>query len=481
MLKLLTPLALLATLMAGCKKDEEPDFEPPVITDEVTIPEITQLLTRANESSLFEKQTGNILSFNDDLSDLITINADIEFQELDGFGFALTGGSADHLSAMTSDKQSELLQELFGSGEGQIGMSFIRISVGASDLDSQVFSYNDLPAGSTDTNQDNFSLEPDEEKLIPLLKKILLINPQIKIMASPWSPPAWMKDNNSPKGGSLQKAYYGSYALYLAKYIQGMADQGIDIGYLTIQNEPLHDGNNPSMYMTAAEQLEFIKNHLGPEFEEKQIETAIVAYDHNPDRFDYPITILDDPEAKKYVDGSAFHLYAGNIEALSTVHNRHPDKNIYFTEQWFGAPGNFAEDLKWHTREVVIGSVRNWSRNVIEWNLSSNADLQPHTAGGCNACLGGVTVEGDLVKRNAGYYVIAHVSRYVVPGSIRVSSSFTEALPNVAFLTPDQKLVLLVLNNSDQRKQFNVRQGSIAYATALDPGSVSTFVWSAGQ
>lgn len=468
----------LTTLSVSCGEKQDVIFTPPVVVDSTAeIPEVVHLLTKANESVRFELQTESITSFDDGLNKTINVDIDTKFQDVEGFGFAITGGSAQHLNEMSDQAKSELLNELFGSGDGQIGMSFIRISIGASDLDKDVFSYNDQKQGAIDIDQDNFSLAPDEEILIPLLKEILLINPSIKIMASPWSAPAWMKNNNSPKGGSLLTEYYDSYALYLQKYIEGMEANGISIDYLSIQNEPLHDGNNPSMYMTAEDQRDFIKNSMGPLFEENQIQTKVMVYDHNCDRPDYPLTILDDPDAKKYVDGSAFHLYAGDISALSVVRNAHPDKNVYFSEQWYGAPGDFSGDLKFHIREIVVGSLRNWSRSIIEWNLSSNSQLEPHTDGGCDRCLGGITIEGDAVKRNAGYYVMAHISKYVRPGSERLFTNYTDDLPNVAFVTPNQEIVLLVLNNSEVRQEFNVIQGDNKYTTALDPGSVSTYVW----
>lgn len=467
--------------MVHCQNKPEEVFAPPTIEEpeeEVSVPDVEHYLTKENETELFDLQAGTISEFDENLSTAINIDLTAKFQEVEGFGFALTGGSAKHLSDMSESAKDDLLKELFGLGDNQIGMSFIRLSIGASDLSQKVFSYNDLEEGVTDELQLNFSIAPDEELLIPLLEEILLINADLSIMASPWSPPAWMKDNNSPKGGSLLKEYYDSYALYLMKYVQEMGDRGITIDYLTIQNEPLHDGNNPSMYMSAEDQRDFIKNSLGPLFEENQIQTKLVIYDHNADRPDYPITILDDPDARKYVDGSAFHLYGGDISTLSTVRNAHSDKNIYFTEQWYESPGNFDEDLKWHMREIIIGSQRNWSRSVIEWNLSSDPDLAPHTAGGCTQCLGGITLQNDIVKRNAGYYVIAHASKYVRPASVRVFSNYPGDLPNVAYLTPDQEVVLLVLNDSESIQNFNISDGTNEFSTSVDPGSVSTFVWS---
>ena len=172
-------------------------------------------------------------------------------------------------------------------------------------------------------------------------------------MGSPWSPPAWMKSNRKSIGGSLKPEFYGAYAKYFVKYIQGMKAEGIRIDAITVQNEPLHPGNNPSLLMQAPEQAKFIRNHLGPAFKQAGLNTKIIIYDHNCDRPDYPISILNDADARKYVDGTAFHLYAGKIDAVSAVHEAHPDKNLYFTEQWIGAPGNLRGDLAWHTRELI--------------------------------------------------------------------------------------------------------------------------------
>lgn len=407
----------------------------------------------------------------------ISVDPGLVYQEIDGFGFALTGGSALHIHNMSAQKRQELLTELFDHSGKNIGVSYIRVSIGASDLDVEVFSYNDLPSGETDVNMEHFSLDKDREHVIPVLKEILQINPGIKIMGSPWSAPVWMKTNGNSKGGSLKPEYYDAYALYFIKYINGMAEEGITIDAITIQNEPLHPGNNPSMFMPANEQADFIKNSLGPAFRQAGIQTKIIIYDHNCDRPDYPISVLNDPAAKQYIDGSAFHLYGGDISALSTVHDAHPDKNIYFTEQWIGAPGNFPADLKWHVRELIIGATRNWGRNVIEWNLAADVNLEPHTTGGCTKCLGALTISGDNFLRNPAYYIIAHASKFVRPGSKRIYSTYSPELHNVAFITPDNNLVVIVLNNSNEAKSFNIEVGIKSINSKLSAGSVGTYIW----
>jgi glucosylceramidase len=256
-----------------------------------------------------------------------------------------------------------------------------------------------------------------------------------------------------------------------------MKAEGIAIDAITIQNEPLHPGNNPSMYMTAADQADFIKKSLGPAFAAANIKTKIIVYDHNADRIDYPLLILNDPEAAKYVDGSAFHLYGGSIDDLSKVHNAFPDKNLYFTEQWVGAPGNLAGDLAWHVRTLIIGGTRNWCRNVLEWNLAADPSNDPHTVGGCDQCLGTITINGSGVTRNPAYYILAHAAKFVRPGSVRIGSNITGNLPNVAFKTPDGKKVLIVINDNGAAQQFNIRFKNKTVTTTLEKGAVGTFVW----
>jgi glucosylceramidase len=407
---------------------------------------------------------------------VIEINDKQTYQPIDGFGYTLTGGSATLINKLPEAAKDSLLKELFSTKNNGIGVSYLRISIGASDLSATPFSYNDLPEGQTDPDQEKFSIAMEQTDFLPVLKRIVAINPAIKIMGSPWSAPTWMKDNNSFKGGSLKPECYQSYAKYFVKYIQAMKAEGITIDAITIQNEPLHPGNVPSMYMEAQDQANFINTALGPAFKSAGIKTKIIVYDHNADRPDYPITILKDPEAAKYVDGSAFHLYGGKIEALSTVHEAFPDKNLYFTEQWVGGPSNFPEDLKWHVSTLIIGATRNWSRNVLEWNLAADPEYKPHTVGGCTSCLGALTI-GDGVSRNVAYYIIGHASKFVPAGSVRIASNLVDKLDNVAFKTPNGKIVLIVVNNTAASSTFNIKHHGQAAETSLPAGAVATYVW----
>lgn len=463
-------LFIASILSSGCKeKSNISNAEP---QDNVKF-----WLTDSKQKKYFTEQSAITISGPVSGIETITVNTAKLYQVMDGFGFALTGGSALHLFNMDAASRKQLLTELFAYNENNIGVSYLRISIGASDLDPKVFSYDDLPFGEIDLEMQKFSLAEDHKYLIPVLKEILSINPDIKILGSPWSAPLWMKTNNNSIGGSLKLEFYGAYSKYLVKYVQEMKKEGITIDAITVQNEPLHSGNNPSMYMTAYDQAIFIKTSLGPAFKSAELKTKIIIYDHNADRIDYPLTILDDPEAKKYVDGSAFHLYGGNINSLNQVHNSHPDKNLYFTEQWIGVNSNFDDNLNWHISYLIVGATRNWCKTVLEWNLASNENLEPHTAGGCTQCLGAITIQGNQVTRNSAYYIIAHASKFVRPGSQRIESNIPTDLSNVAFITPEGKKVLIVMNNSSTKKQFNISVDNKVINTSLSPDAAGTYIW----
>ena len=295
-------LLLLGTsLVADCNKPVEP--EPPIVADTL----VSSWLTKGNQSALLEKQT-TTLKFDSLINAYpsIVVDESQTFQTVDGFGYTLTGGSVEAINSLSATVRQELLQNLFGNTDDDIELSYLRISIGASDLNASVFSYNDLPQGQSDIPQANFSITPDNA-LVEMLKEILQINPDIKIMAVPWSAPLWMKTNYNSVGSSLFPTYYSSYATYFVKYIQAMKAEGITIDAVCPQNEPQHGGNNPSMLMTAAQQISFIKK-LGPAFQANGITTKIVCYDHNCDNPEYPIQVLNDTAAVQYVDGYAFHL-----------------------------------------------------------------------------------------------------------------------------------------------------------------------------
>lgn len=435
-------------------------------------------VTALDQSELLKSKPVKLITSEAENTATIRIDPSKKYQKMDGFGYTLTGGSAMLIQQMTPVARRKLLQELFGRKEKSIGISYLRVSIGASDLDPIIFSYDDLPKGETDVLLTHFSLANDTLNLIPTLKEILAISPDLKIMGSPWSAPVWMKTNDDTKGGSLQGKYGQAYADYFVKYIRAMANHGIKIDAITPQNEPLNPKNNPSMVMQPKEQLDFIKNHLGPLFKKENINTKIVIYDHNADRPDYPMTILQDSVAAKYIDGSAFHLYGGEIGALAKVHHAFPNKNLYFTEQWVGAPANFSNEMAWHTKNLIIGAPRNWCKTVLEWNLAADNNQEPHTdRGGCDRCLGAITIDGDEVTRNPAYYIIAQASRFVPPGSVRIASNRFKEIPNVAFLIPTGKTVLILQNDSNHQQKITINSEEKSYRVSLKEGEVGTLVF----
>ncbi len=470
--------------------------------------EVEAWVTNPDRSALFEKQSERVL-FAERARGWgapIVIDEQSRMQTMDGFGFALTGGSAGLIQKMTAGKRAQLLHELFANDGTNIGISYLRVSIGASDLNSFVFSYDDLPKGETDFELKNFSLAQDMVDVVPVLKEILAINPSIKILGSPWSAPAWMKTNEHVRGGSLKKECYAVYALYFVKYIRAMQEQGITIDAITVQNEPLNSKNTPSMPWFVTEQAVFIRDHLGPTFQKAGITTKVVLFDHNCDRPDYPLTLLNDAALAKFVDGTGFHHYGGDISALTTVHMARPDKNVYFTEQMVTErPGSPTLAILGPVKGLVIGATRNWSKNVILWNLAADPQNDPHTDnGGCSICQGAITIDGDKVSRNIAYYAIAHASKFIRPGSVRIGSTYpgdrsvsltedeerpgvtratvienTQVLPNVAFKTPDGKVVLIVANDTFSTASCRIQyRGQIANAH-LNPGAVGTYLWQA--
>ena len=480
MKKIITIFSLSALLLLqyNCSSSSDDNKKPDDTTDPGSgTNQVDFWLTTGDQATKLAKQN-TVMSFTTKANayNSIEVNDATTYQTVDGFGYTLTGGSVQVINKLNATRKQELLQDLFNTSTG-IGVSYLRLSIGASDLNDAPFTYDDLAAGQTDTNLDNFSLSNDSA-LIGLLKEILAINPAIKIIATPWSAPVWMKDNGSFVNGSLQTKYYGVYAQYFVKYIKAMQAEGISITAITPQNEPLNPYNNPSMVMQAADQANFIKNNLGPAFAGAGITTKIVIYDHNCDVPSYPTSILSDALANPYVDGSAFHLYLGDISALSTVHNAFPNKNLYFTEQYTSSASDFAGDLKWHLKNVIIGSMRNWSKNALEWNLAADGGNNPHTNGGCTTCRGAITIAGtDSYTKNVAYYIIAHASKFVPAGSVRIASTASSSFNNVAFKRADGKHVLIVENDNTVALSFNIKYNGQWVVAKLDGGAVGTYVW----
>jgi glucosylceramidase len=441
-------------------------------------------LTRRDKSALFAKQEGYLpVGVAAPNSPTITVTPSIEHQVMDGFGFTLTGGSADLISQLPQKTRDSLLLKLFSTMGDGIGVTCLRIGIGATDLSKVSYSYDDLLPGETDSELEQFNLAAGDVQIVPLLKEIRAINPNIRIIATPWSAPPWMKTNQCSMGGRLKAECYGIYAKYFIKFISEMKSHGVLINAITPQNEPLNPGEDPSMLMSPLEQTDFIGNHLGPALQDAGLrnDVELFCYDHNCDYKDYPLAVLRNEKARGFIAGVAWHLYEGKIEVLSEVARKYPGKKVYFTEQWVEANGDFARDLVWHVENVLIGASRHGARAILEWNLAGDPHHGPHTQEACQKCLGALTIKPPEIQYNLSYYVIAHLSRFVGPGSVKIDSKIDskdiDSLPNVAFTTPDGHAVLLVLNKSSDMQFFSIQCNGQTASHILDGGAVGTYVW----
>ena len=466
-------LALVAA--GGCDSDET----APARTVEVW-------QTSGDERLLLERdERGTAFGAPTDGADAVVIAVDPEqrLQPIEGFGAAVTGSAAYVLSEhLDASARASLLTELFDPEAG-IGLSYLRLPLGASDFSLRSYTYDDVPAGEQDPALARFSLDPEREHVLPVLREILAVAPATRIMGSPWSAPAWMKSSGSLNGGALLPEHYPAYAAYLARTLEAFQAERVPISALTVQNEPLHgSAAYPTMEMSAQEQAAFIGDHLGPLLERRGLDPALVAYDHNWDRPDYPSAVLADPEAARYVDGAAFHCYGGDVSAMGGVADAFPEAALYFTECSGGDwATDFSTNLQWNVRNLVVGTTRNGSRTALLWNLALDQDGGP-TNGGCQDCRGVVTVDSRTgeVTRNVEYYVLAHASKFVRPGAHRIASDDVAraGVQNVAFRNADGRLVLLALNTTDVLRRIEVRVGGEAFTYRLYPRSVATFRWS---
>jgi glucosylceramidase len=412
----------------------------------------------------------------------ITIDSSERFQTIDGFGFALTGGSAYLLNKMSVSDRSNVLKRFYDPKVG-IGASMVRISIGASDLSQKCFTYDEKLLGlGKDTDLKKFNIYAGDKEVIPMLKEILAINPDIKILATPWTAPKWMKSNKLYGGGSLKPKFYQAYADYFVKYLKTMKENGINISAISTQNEPECGTNKPSMKMDASSQANFIGEYLGPTLEKNGFgNIEIFCWDHNCDKKEYALEVLGNSNANKYVSGSAWHLYAGDIKILSEVYAEQPDKKLWLTEQWTGRDGEFAGDFKWHIKNVILGTLNNHGQAAFEWNLAADQNCDPHTLGGCPDCKGAITVNKKTNKvdsYNVSYYIIGQAAKFVRPGSVKIASKSTEdSLVSAAFETQEGKIVLIVLNDGNKEVDFKVKFDNNTITSKLNAGAAATYVW----
>lgn len=404
---------------------------------------------------------------------LQTIFTDQHCQTVEGIGAALTHASAYVFNHNLTAQQRDSLFKVFFTPQG-IGLNYTRLCVGASDFAYKLFSYSE----NEDFTLKNFNMDEDYKDVIPMLKAILKINPNLQIMATPWSPPAWMKTNNSMVGGKLRPDCYAVYADYLIKYLKAYDDEGIKIQTMSVQNEPeFGTAAYSCMDMTADEQLVFVRDHFGPKLKASGLLTKIILFDHNCDNPDYPIHILNDSIARQFADGSGFHLYKGEISALCKVHDAHPDKNLYFTEQSGGAwAPDFDQNVRWYVGELIAGAMNCWSKNVLVWNLALDEKYGPKNYG-CQDCFGLVEVSTKgVIKKNAEFYALGHYGKAVQQGATRLVSTGTE-LKGIAFQNPDGSLVYMGVHYGKAVQKITIKTNKTSFCYEFQPGEVFTFKW----
>ena len=435
--------------------------------------------TTTDQVNLLTPQTAVALATNPTAATTITVDPSQTYQTMTGFGGAMTDAAAYVINHdMSSSQRTALMSDLFGSSG--LNFSFMRLTIGASDFSQSDYTYDDVAPGQTDPSLTSFSIAPAEANVVPLVKQALALNSHLTIMASPWSAPAWMKSSGSLIGGSVNTSAYGAYANYLAKYVTAMGADGVPISLISMQNEPGYSPPDyPGTLEPPASRAAFIGGSLGPTFATQGLKTQILDYDHNWDLPSSPEAVLADATANPYIAGVAWHCYAGDVSAQTTVHNAYPTKDAYFTECTGTFPTNFSGSFDWNMQNLIIGATRNWAKGVLLWNLALDENNGPHT-GGCTTCRGIVTVNSTTgaVTKNLEYYALAHISKFVRPGAVRIASDATSAIDTVAFKnTDDGSIVLIALNLSGSSQSFAVQQSGQGFTYTLPSGAAATFVW----
>jgi glucosylceramidase len=426
------------------------------------------------------------------------------YQTMTGFGASITDSSAAVLYGLSPAARDQAMTSLFSPAGGD-GLDFLRQPIGASDFtDEPSYTYDDVPAGQTDYGLRHFSVAHDQTQILPLLRQAERLNPHLTMLATPWSPPAWMKTGGSLIGGRLidKPEIYRAYAAYLVKFVQAYRAEGVHVDLLTVQNEPQNvKPSIPGTDMSSAQEAKVIEQ-LGPMLRAAGLHTQILGYDHNwmehpgdvantpPDETadidHYPQNLLADPAAR-WIAGTAYHCYSGDPSAMTVLHSEFPSKDIYFTEcsgsQSSNPANTFSDTLRWHARNLIIGNTRNWAKSVVNWNIALDETGGPHT-NGCTGCTGVLTVAPDgTVTRNAEYYTLGHVARFVRPGAVRIASTsfgttgWNGQLMDVAFVNPDGSTVLVAHNENDNPQTFAVREGDKSFSYTLPGGALATFVW----
>ncbi|GAA2383242.1 ricin-type beta-trefoil lectin domain protein [Streptomyces glaucosporus] len=406
----------------------------------------------------------------------IRVDAGSTAQRFTGAGASVTEASAHLIRRLPRERRDSLMESLF-SEESGIGLNYLRQPLGSTDFDA------DASHSTYEDTRGDFTIARDLPEIVPVLKQAVSINPDIRFMGSPWSPPAWMKTGGSLNGGSLKPEHHQDYADYLVKAVRAYGRQGITLTDLTVQNEPLFATTYPSMSMSAAEQAAFLKV-LDRALTAAGLPVNVLAHDHNWDRPDYPLEVLDATRGIDRVIGAAFHCYGGAPEAQDRI--RRAGKRVFFTEcsgtDSADPAATFADTLRWHAENLVVRNMRNGGETVITWNLALDANGGPHQGHCGTRCNGVVEIAGDRVTRGAEYYVLGHVTKFVEPGAVRIGSTSQGpgGVQNVVFRNPDGSRAAYVVNTASSAQRFSITENGRSLSHELPAGAVATFVWGDG-
>jgi glucosylceramidase len=462
-------LVLGALMLAGCTSIEA--APPPPAEEWVTTADEGEKLAPQPLEQPLGPASGD---------EAVAIDTSKHFQKMHGYGAAMTDASALVLSSLPQDRRRAIMTELFGRANGGLGLSFTRLTVGASDFSTSDYSYDDTVGNVPDPELRHFSIEPARKYVLPRIREALKINPDLRVMISPWSAPAWMKTTRSLIKGQIVPQYYPAFANYLARTVQAFGREGVPVSMLTIQNEPNFEPDNyPGERVDPPQRAEIIGRYVGPTLRSLGLSTQILDWDHNWDKPEMPLGVLSDARARASISGVAWHCYNGDVSAQEPVHDAYPDKDAWVTEcsggEW--SP-NYAEVLGWMTDKLIIGASNNWSRGTLLWNLALDPSHGPHT-GGCADCRGVVTIDPAtrVITRNVEYYVLGHVSRFVLPGAYRVATAKRgNEIEAAAFLNVDGSRVAIVHRKSGDGS-LTISLDGERYQVVLPRGSIATLRW----
>lgn len=388
-----------------------------------------------------------------------------------GLGSSFDHATCENLSKLTAEKREAVMESLFHPEKG-IGMSLMRVCIGTSDFVGEpYYTYADQPEGQTDPELKSFSIEKDRAYVLPAIKQALAINTNLLLFASPWSPPAWMKTSGKLGKGRVKREFYPAYANYLLKFLKAYEAEGVPIHAMTVQNEPQHeDARYPTTIWQAEDQRDFIRDHLGPLFEANRAKTLIWCWDHNWNKIEFPRTILSDPNAARFVDGTGFHRYEGEVSAQTKLRDEFPSKHIYYTEgSVFGTEGAMN----------IIEILRHWSRSYNAWVVMLDEHRKPNRGPHPASATCVELLDDRSVRYNFDYYMMGQFMKFIRRGAVRVESrgGEKEHLANVVFVEPDGRMVMVVANTGKAGRRFAVKCNGRMFEAELPGESVGTYRW----